>query len=154
MTELDSLCAGPSIVPPTAPDKIHISTKMIWNVFAGGPLAEAAMPKVYPVFVDVRDVARLVAFAVENPAKTDNERFILARYYVTPQAVADILLERYPEMSRVIEKGIPGNGNNRGYAFPGKVALDGSKAVKVTGREYTPWETTVVDTVESLRHLL
>lgn len=127
---------------------------MIWNVFAGEPLEKAAIPGVYQGYVDVRDVARLVLFAVENTDKTDNERFILARYYCPPQAVADILRKSYPGRSGIIEEGRFREGYNKGYEWPGRIAYDGSKVVRVTGSEYTPWETTVVDTAESLRHLV
>ena len=127
---------------------------MIWNVFAGESLDKAAIPGVYQGYVDVRDVARTVLFAVENPDKMDNERFILASYYVPPQGVADILRKMYPGKGEIIDKGSPREGYNKGYGWPGRIGYDGSKVVRVTGREYTPWETTVVDTVESLRHLL
>ncbi|KAM7196781.1 hypothetical protein V8F33_005900 [Rhypophila sp. PSN 637] len=148
------MCAGPPIVRPESPEEIHISTKMIWKVFNGVPLVKAAIPGVYQGYVDVRDVAAAVVFTVDYPGETDGERLILARWYSPPQAVADILRKRYPDRRGAIERGVEGAGYEFGYEFPARIAFDGGKVVSITGREYIPWEKTVVDTIEALTHLL
>lgn len=93
-----------------------------------------------------------MVYAVGHPEKTDGERFILARWYSPPQAVADILRKKYPEKAGQIQHGVEGQGYEKGYEFPAKMAFDGSKIVKMTAREYIPWEKTVVDTIEAVKH--
>ncbi|KAK3312190.1 hypothetical protein B0H66DRAFT_395417 [Apodospora peruviana] len=152
------LVAGPPLVVPASEDKIPISTKMIWEVFMGKPLDKVGIPGIYHGYVDVRDVARLVLFAADRPDQVDNERFILARYYSPPQAVADIIRRKYPSpkwICQTIQEGTPGEGYDcEQYTFPKKLVYDGSKARCVMGRDYIPWEKTVVDTIERLKPLL
>lgn len=149
-----SMCAGPPIVPPKTPSEINISTKVIWDVFTGVPLDKAGIPGVYPGYVDVRDVARAVVYAVEHPEETDGERFILARWYSPPRKLADLLGKMYSGDKELIEAGTEGESYDADFEFPSRIVFDGSKIVRATGKEYIPWEQTVVDTIEGLRHLL
>ncbi|KAK3690475.1 hypothetical protein B0T22DRAFT_424359 [Podospora appendiculata] len=144
--------AGPPLVPPTTVDKIPFTTKMIWDVYTGVPLHEAGITSAFPAFVDVRDVARMVVFAVDHPEKADGERFLLGSHYAPPQAVADILREEFPERRGAIHEGKPREGYYLpGYTFPpDRIVYDGSKAVRVSGRGYILWEETVRDTVLSV----
>lgn len=68
--------------------------------------------------------------------------------------MADILRGKYPERRGIVDGGNEGEGYERGWEFPSNIRYDGGKVVRVTGREYTSWERTVVDTVEGLKHLL
>ncbi|KAK4122990.1 NAD(P)-binding protein [Parathielavia appendiculata] len=142
--------AGPPLVTPASKDKISFSTRLITDVFSGTPLDQAGTPGVY-AFVDIRDVARLIVFGAEHPDRVNNERFIAASFYSPPQAVADILREKYPEKADIIQKGTPGEGYSPDYRFS---AFDGTKAVRVTGQDYIPWRQTVLDTVEKLKSIL
>lgn len=100
-------------------------------------------------------MARIVVFGVEHPDKANNQRFIASSAWAPPQAVADILREAYPGRKGIIQEGTPREGYTPGtFAFPKKMAVDGSKAVQVTGKEYIPFEKTVLDTVEKLMPLL
>lgn len=125
------------------------------DVYAGAPLEEAGIKGIWSGWVDVRDVARLVVFAVERPNEAGGERFLAAAHYAPAQAVADILREEYPERAKagIIQEGTPGEGYNPDYRFPPKIVYDGSKAVRATGQNYIPWRQTVLDTVESVKHL-
>ncbi|KAK3319571.1 hypothetical protein B0T19DRAFT_388371 [Cercophora scortea] len=145
------LVAGPPLVRPTSPSNIPFTTKSIWEVYTGTPLDDSSITSFFSAFVDVRDVARMVVFAVDHPEKADGERFLLASHYSPPQAVADILREQFPEQRGVIQEGNPGEGYYMpGYGFPvERMVYDGTKAVRVSGRGYTPWEETVRDTVLS-----
>jgi hypothetical protein len=94
-------------------------------------------------------------FGVEHAEKANNERFIAASTYALPQGVADILRKAYPERAGIIEEGKPGEGYLPDHSFPRKgIVYDGSKAVRVTGQGYIPWENTVLDTVEKLKAIL
>ncbi|KAM7193678.1 hypothetical protein V8F20_008315 [Naviculisporaceae sp. PSN 640] len=153
MTSINPIiCAGPPIVRPNSSSEINISNKMIYDVWNGEDLESAGIPGVYQGYVDVRDVAHAVVYAVDHPEKTDGERFILARWYSPPQAVADILRRQYSHRAHRIKAGMEGQGYEKGYEFPDRISFDGTKIVHVTGREYTPWEKTVVDTIEALKH--
>ncbi|KAH8887623.1 NAD(P)-binding protein [Thozetella sp. PMI_491] len=146
--------AGPPLVVPETSDKIPGTTRFIWKVYTGVPLAEAAFSGPLPSYVDVRDVARIVVFGVEHPEKANGERFIASTVYAPPQAVADILRKAYPERANIIEQGTPGEGYLPGYKFPSAVVYDGSKVTRVSGEDYIPFEQTVLDTAESLKNIV
>lgn len=113
------------------------------------------MPGAYHTYVDVRDVARFVVYAIDQPDKANNERFIAASSYAPPQAHADILRKAYPERADIIDKGTPGEGYTPGtYEFPKHKVYDGTKAVRFTGQDYIPVEQSVVDTIEKLKSIL
>ena len=150
-----SFVAGPPVVLPSAAASISPTTRIISSVYSGVPLAQAGIPGAHPGYVDIRDVARLVVFGVEHPEKANNERYIAASAYVLPQGVADILRKEFPERADIIEKGTPGEGYPLDFSFPKDgIAYDGTKAVKVTGQEYIPWEQTVLDTIAKLKPVL
>lgn len=150
-----SFVAGPPLILPTSFENINLTTRIITDVYHGVPLAKSGIPGARPGYVDIRDVARLVVFAVQHPEKANNERFIAASAYALPQGVADILRKAYPERAGIIEEGKPGEGYSPDHSFPRDgLVYDGSKAVRVTGQEYIPWEKTVLDTVEQLKAIL
>ncbi|KAL2195206.1 hypothetical protein P885DRAFT_79648 [Corynascus similis CBS 632.67] len=146
---------GPPLVRPTSLDEIQKPNRLVPDVYAGAPLEEAGIKGIWSGWVDVRDVARLVIFAVERPNEAGGERFLAAAHYAPAQAVADILREEYPERAKagIIQEGTPGEGYNPDYRFPPKIVYAGSKAVRATGQNYIPWRQTVLDTVESVKHL-
>ncbi|KAK3346428.1 hypothetical protein B0T25DRAFT_506859 [Lasiosphaeria hispida] len=146
--------AGPPLVVPESREKISISTKSISDVFAGVPLDQAGLPGTFQGFVDIRDVGRALVFAVEHPEKANNERFILASYYSPQQAVADILRKAFPERAHIIHEGTPGQGYQPDYAFLKHRGFDGTKIVRFSGQEYTPWEQTVVDAAEAFKAIV
>lgn len=67
--------------------------------------------------------------------------------------MADILNKHMPELGLV--KGNPGEGYEEGYpSTSGNVAFDGGKAVKATGQDWIPYETSIVETAKVLVPLL
>ncbi|KAK0624213.1 hypothetical protein B0T14DRAFT_478330 [Immersiella caudata] len=148
------LVAGPPLVVPASREKIGETYALPADVYVGKALEESGLPGASPGYVDVRDVARLVIYGVENPEKANNERFIAASTYGPAQSVADILRKAYPERRGVIKEGTPGEGYEEGYTWPKGKGFDGSKAVRYTGQGWISWERTVVDTVEKLRPIL
>ncbi|KAK0713688.1 hypothetical protein B0T26DRAFT_742245 [Lasiosphaeria miniovina] len=146
---------GPPVVVPKSPSGINFTSRTIWDVLAGVPLAEAGLAGLFHGFVDVRDVGRMVAFSVAHPEKTDGERFLLASHYGPAQSIADILRRQYPERAAIIHEGTPGEGYFLpGYIYPKGFRQDGTKATRVSGQDYIPWEKTVVDMAEKLKPLL
>ena len=69
-----------------------------------------------PQAVDVRDVAQLLRYSVENPEETNGERYIASSSSSHPQAIADILREEFKAdaktLARILEV-TPG----KGYSF-------------------------------------
>lgn len=144
LTFLSSFVAGPPLIIPSSRDTINATTRIITNVYSGVPLAQSGIPRAFPGYVDIRDVARLVVFSVEHPEKANGERFIAVSAYGSPQGVADILRKAYPERAGIIEEGTPGDGYIADHSFPRDGnAYDGSKARRVTGQGFIPWEKTV-----------
>lgn len=146
--------AGPPLVFPEKPENLSGTVKFVWQVFAGEPLDKVGIPGVFYGYVDVRDVARIFVYAVEHPDKVKGERYIAAAAYAPPQAAADILRRAYPERRNVIQEGTPGKGYQPDYSFSGDVVYDGSKATRVTGQDYIPWETTVLDMAKAFEKYL
>jgi hypothetical protein len=86
-------------------------------------------------FVDVRDVARLHIEAYEaGSAVSDGQRFFAIAGKGSPQAMADVLRDMYPERASVIPKGEPG-----------------CDYMRVEGKDGEPWEVTYTE--EQLRYI-
>lgn len=141
--------------PPAALTSIKSlseTTAFIWKVFSGEEIPAPLTPS--PAYVDVRDIARLVVFGVDHPETANNERYLLSRGVVFPQAAADILRKALPEHRDRIKLGTPGEGYDPDYAFPAGRVVDGSKAVKATGQDYYSVEQTIIDTAKFLEKFL
>ncbi|KAH7019318.1 hypothetical protein EDB80DRAFT_700458 [Ilyonectria destructans] len=141
--------------PPTAAEslsKIGGTTAFILQIFLGQEIPFPISPN--PSFVDVRDVGRVVVFAVDHPDKANGERYILAKGMVPPQAAADILREAFPNRRDIIKEGTPGEGYNPGFAFPEDRIIDGSKAIEATGQPHYAVEQTIIDTAKFLEKFL
>lgn len=144
-----SFVHGPPLVIPSSPDAVSGTAGFIFAILAGLDVP-AAMAN--PWWVDVRDVARLVTFCLDNPTITDGERYLLIAAYGAQQAAADILQKAYPQGK--VKEGNPGEGYLPGFKSPGDQQFDASKAVKTTGMEYIPYEQSVLDTAKSFEPLL
>ena len=119
----------------------------------GQDLSAAAMGR-EPPLVDVRDVARMVLFGIEEPEKADGQRYLTAGAWGPMQAIADILRKAYPELKDTIQVGSPGGGYLEGYKFPPEYYVDTSKALETPGVAWIPFEKTVLDTAETFKLLL
>lgn len=140
---------------PESVEKMGITYSLGPEVYLGKPIDKAGFPGAFHGYVDVRDVARLVVFAIDRPDKANNERFIAASSYAPAQAHADILRKAFPERAAIIDKGTPGEGYTAGtYAFPKNKVYDGTKAVRFTGQDYIPLEQSVLDTIDKLKSIL
>jgi nucleoside-diphosphate-sugar epimerase len=146
---LFSYVGGPPLVLPPKPEQLNETVVYVWHVLSGKPLSESGIPEAYYSCVDVRDVARLVVFGIENPEKTNNERFIAANGFAPLQAAADILRAAYPERRHIIDEGNPGEGYTPDFKYPEAAILDGSKAVKATGQNWIPLQSTILDAAKA-----
>jgi nucleoside-diphosphate-sugar epimerase len=146
---------GPPLLLPENPEDLNMTAKVVWTVLSG--------QEIPPPFggsngaVDVRDVARLILFAVEDKEKANNQRFIAASGVRSEQAVADILREAYPDRIDIIKEGNPGVGYLPDYSVPEDspaAKVDNSKAVRVTGKEWISPKQSVVDAAKAFEHYL
>ncbi|KAF2838694.1 NAD(P)-binding protein [Patellaria atrata CBS 101060] len=144
---------GPALKAPSSPDKIGETPKPIWYTLTGQEIPPPFGGT--STFVDVRDVSRLMVFAVQYPEITSGERYIACGGLAGEQAQRDILRAQYPDRHHIIKIGEPGKGYRADYRFPeGVVSIDNSKAVKATGQDWIPYDQSVIDTAKSFEHLL
>lgn len=101
-----------------------------------------------PSYVDNRDVARIMLFAIEEAKKCNGERFIACGGRFAEQAIADILRKQYPD--RGIEEGNPGEGYLPDFSYPRDgVTISGRKIVDYTGVEYFPYEQSILEAAKA-----
>lgn len=139
---------------PDPISKLSMRTKDVYDIFHGG-----AIPGFSPIrstFVDVRDVAELVVKGVEQDlartesAKPGEERYLLVGNSepVSPQQMADVLREKYPERRDTIQEGIPGK------TYPEMTyKFTSSKAKGLLGREWIGFKQSVLDSVDAFQKL-
>ncbi|RBR26891.1 uncharacterized protein FIESC28_00317 [Fusarium coffeatum] len=141
--------AGPPLILPEDPEKLSETAIVTYRIMNGQD-----MPAQGPgngTHVDVRDVARLVAFAVERKEVADGQRYIAGgnRLYANIQAYRDLLRKAYPGRKSIIGEGEPGKGYNQDYSTPkGGFLVNGSKAVKATGQDWIPFDQVTLDTAK------
>jgi nucleoside-diphosphate-sugar epimerase len=132
------------LVLPSSPDKLSSTTKFIWDILSGKDIPENATG--FGGYVDVRDVARLTVFGVQNAQKADSQRFIVANSWASPQAAADILRRERPDRLAIIKEGVPHGNYRSDFKAPEQAPqIDSSKAPKTTGQDWISFESTVLD---------
>ncbi|KAM0811824.1 hypothetical protein AB5N19_12180 [Seiridium cardinale] len=144
--------AGPPLVLPK-PEQLSDSTRFIWEVLSGKDIPENVGG--FGAYVDIRDVARLVLFGVQNGQDTDGERYLAVKGWASPQAAADILRRERPELRDIVKEGAPHSNYLPDFKFPPQAPhVDGSKAVKATGKDWISFETTVLDAAKAFEAYL
>jgi nucleoside-diphosphate-sugar epimerase len=120
--------------------------KDVYDIFHGGAIPEFA--PIRSTFVDVRDVASLVLNAITNPT---SGRYLLVGNPgspISPQAMADVLRETYPERRDLIPEG------KTGETYPEMTfTFDSNKARNLLGRDWIPFKKSVEDSAEAFLHL-
>ena len=138
---------GPIIHPVKSMEELNTSCANVWRLITLGDHSEVP-PTLLPQTVDVRDVSKAQVLAMSNPAAR-GQRFILCGYYIDMQVIVDYLRRKYPEHATMIPKGNPGTRNQ-----PGPIAkLDSTKAEKILGMSWIPWQKTYGDLAEQLWEL-
>lgn len=144
-----------TLIGPSAqffPDgfKAGTSLEYLWGIFSG------SCPDIPPKigsgsYADVRDCADLQIWALENPNRSANERYLAVTGPGFPQAAADILHQAYPDRAHIMPKGRPGQGYRHDYSWsPDEVSVSGSKAQKAMGTTWIGYERSVLDTARYL----
>jgi len=111
----------------------------VWQVLAG---QDAPPPLNVPAnYVDVRDVAWLFVWAVQNSEQANGERYIAYGGRGGVHQISQILREHYPERRGVIKEFPAGESNGN--------IVDASKAIKATGQEFIKFEQSVLDAAKA-----
>ncbi|CAG7559882.1 unnamed protein product [Fusarium equiseti] len=138
--------AGPPLILPEDPEKLSETAIVTYRIMNGQDLP--AQGPGNGTHVDVRDVARLVVFAVDKKDVADGQRYIAGGngVYANIQAYRDLLRRAYPNRKNIIGEGESGKGYNQDYSTPeGGFLVDGSKAVEATGQDWIPFKQMTLD---------
>ncbi|KAH9894646.1 NAD(P)-binding protein [Xylariomycetidae sp. FL2044] len=142
---------GPPLIPWERREDIMVSLSPIWNTMSG-----EGLPPPMAFFqdtIDVRDVARVIAWAAMHPREADGQRFICSSANGGHQGAADIMARLMPDLPLRLQDPEP-------MDFPGYVAgdksvvYDSSKAVRATGEQWIDFQTSVLDSAKFLRRYL
>jgi len=148
-----SWVTGPPSVLPEVPETLNETTKPVYDILAG---KDIELPDPLRPSVDVRDVAWLLMWMVNNPEKADGERFLAVSGQAgSKQSIADVLRHHYPERRNVIKVGNPGEGYVKGFGFAEDgLKFDKTKTTRTTGIQWIGYEKMVLDTAQAFEKYL
>lgn len=149
---------GPPVTWPESPDKLNETLAPVWNIYTGNCKKAGKLPPQIggATWCDVRDVAALHVWIVENPERAANQRYLATNGKAPPQAIADVLRETIlkddPSRREKIIVGEPGKGYVEDQWWPSdEPTLYATKAYEALGVEkFRPFEEMIRDTVEAL----
>ncbi|KAJ2963815.1 hypothetical protein NQZ79_g1291 [Umbelopsis isabellina] len=144
-TILPSYVYGPIIPPPKTPQEVEAAStpKFVIEYYLGTKSYDD--PMLSSGYINVIDTARAHVLAIEKSDKADGQRYIVTAYTCSSQRTVDILRHAYPERQNIIAEGHPGQ-------YSEVKAVNGEKVVRELGLEYTDYEKTVIQTIESIKH--
>ncbi|THH28736.1 hypothetical protein EUX98_g5432 [Antrodiella citrinella] len=118
------------------------TTNMLW-----GLIKPSGAHPFAPLFMDVRDVARAFVAALKAPpaSKVGRKRILISGNWRQLSDIAELVATKRPELASRIPA-------SQKADLPVKVKqiVDNKRAKEVLGLEITPWETTILDTIDSL----
>lgn len=97
----------------------------------------------------MRDLALGHVKAIELP-EADNKRFFFTSGYFSNKELLEIIRKNFPEYKDKLP-GSDATGPGVDYPAEGVYKIDNKRTKEVLGIEFTPFEKTVVDTVNSLK---
>jgi len=128
----------------TSLSKLNISVKYLWNMADG--TYKAGVPAIgFPVCTDIRDVALAHVRAVERDA-AKNQRYLVIGHTYNPDKCVEIIGKAHPELK---ESRLPPVDNAK-LNQVANFKYDTSKAERDLGITYTPFEQTVLYTIDYL----
>ncbi|KAI1618352.1 hypothetical protein EDD36DRAFT_480259 [Exophiala viscosa] len=113
---------GPPVLWPDTPERLNETLMPMWKIWSGEAKATNTMPPQIGsgTFIDVRDVARLHVWCMENTQKSSSQRYMITNGKASSQAVADLLREGLVDEHKVAQRiiiGDPGKGYTSGFGF-------------------------------------
>lgn len=144
---------GPVVHHLASLDSINTSNERIVGLVQGKWKSDdGALPDTGVfAWVDVRDVAEAHVDAFEKPQLGGRRLFTTAGYF-SNKAIFDIVRKNFPEL----KDKLPAE-DAKGGELPPKdklFVIDNSETTKTLGVQWRPLETTIVDTVKSLKPFL
>ncbi|KAL8277114.1 hypothetical protein RQP46_010442 [Phenoliferia psychrophenolica] len=137
---LTTLCPPMVFGPPKQVLKdmksLNTSSEAVWGLVD----ATEVKPAAFPVFVDVRDIARLHVLATTEEAAKGQRYLCVAGHYDDSQ-IADIIIRNFPEQAHRIPKAPVTSG-------PEHFKTDTSKVEKELGIKWISFEESIKDTVK------
>ncbi|KAI8581786.1 hypothetical protein K450DRAFT_231178 [Umbelopsis ramanniana AG] len=120
----------------------------MWTAeYYSGQSTDVTTAWVYHHYVNVQDVALAHVRAIERGSETNGERFMVVGGSYALQEKVDIMRKHYPERKDIIVEGTPGK-------YPTlEQTLDGSKTARLLGIQYKTFEPSLIECVESIKHL-
>lgn len=149
---------GPPVNWPEAPDKLNETLLPVWNIWSGKCKAEGRLPPQIggASYIDVRDVAALHVWAMENPSQSSGQRYLATNGKAPPQGIADTIRKLYRQEEKVMDRiisGEEGRGYVTAFGWPGdEPTCKATKAYRALGVErFRDFEETIGDTIEAFR---
>ncbi|KZT50670.1 NAD(P)-binding protein [Calocera cornea HHB12733] len=139
------LAFGPPIQPVDSMSHLNTSADEVWKLMNGS--CHTVPPNVVPVWIDVRDVARMHVAALSNPLAA-NQRYITVAGVFTNSQIAHILRQAYPDLAA--QGRIPPSDND---FPPEQYDADSSKALRDFDAHWVGFDQSVKDTAEELLKL-
>ncbi|XYA02846.1 Glycine-rich RNA-binding protein 2, mitochondrial [Meyerozyma guilliermondii] len=140
-TVLPSYVFGPQAFE--VKDTLNLSSELVQNFLKLKPTD--SLPDLNGSFVDVRDTAAAHLVAFEND-EAANQRLVLAAHQFIAQEIADIIHKRFPDKSRNVPIGTP--GQKAPVELWSKKNF--SKTEKLLGFKYISMEQSVVDAIDQI----
>lgn len=151
----DLVAINPTLVfGPAAPhllkgqlDSLNTSNVRILDMIQG-KMKEELEPTGFYTWVDVRDVAIAHIRAMELP-EASGKRFFLINGYHTNKEIAQVIAQISPDLKTKLPSDIEDMAED--IPPPGeRYRYDNTQSKKVLGVQYTPFDVTIKDTVNSL----
>ncbi|KFZ24538.1 hypothetical protein V502_00982, partial [Pseudogymnoascus sp. VKM F-4520 (FW-2644)] len=142
---------GPVTHNLTSLNALNTSNQLI-NGFVQGNCKDGTPPTMAFIWTDVRDLALGHVLAMEKPEAGGKRFFFAAGYFTNKERrLAARGSSSQPDTSRT-RRWLPGPQDQGGdYPAEGVYKIDNSQTKQVLGIEFTPFEKTIVDTVNSLK---
>lgn len=144
------LVFGPVVHHLASLDSINTSNERIVGLVQGKWKQEVPETGIF-LWVDVRDVAEAHVRAFEKPELGGKRLFTTAGYF-SNREILNAVRKNFPDL----KEQLPAEGV-QGGEYPPKdklLTFDNSETTKSTGIQWTPLETTITDTVKSLKPFL
>lgn len=138
---------GPVIHSLSSLDDVNTSNARIRDAMLGEWKTEIPDSRVF-IWVDVRDIALSHVLALESEDMAGKRIFVTSGYY-SNQEIVDVIRKNFPEYEdRLPAEDYAGAGIPKEY-----FKIDNSRAKKLLGGEFTPFEKSITDLVKTLKPL-
>lgn len=136
------LVLGPIVHYLNSLDAMNTSNENIRDIVQGKWRAKLQPTRV-PLMVDVRDLALAHVLAIEKP-EAAGKRFFVVRGFFSNSEVVDIIKKNFPQLADKLPEKYEAQNPQWPYT------IDNSRVQEVLGLQFTPFEKTVTDTVQSM----